>query len=269
MQRAVVVSVGLAAIAAMQVPRFDVASIKANTSATRAVGFDLPAGRVQITNAPLRFIIRQAYRIPEPRILGGPDWMGIVRFDITATAPTAGWTGDRARQMIQSLLADRFKLVTHMETRNLPIYTLVVAKTGSLGPNLRPAASDCANSGPKTADGKVQCGLLVSQAATSASLRGGGLAFADFVRTLGEYVDRPLEDRTGLQGRYDLDLQFTADRGAVPGGPVPGGLTATAADADIPTLPTALLEQLGLRLEATRGDVEVMVVDRVERPAEN
>lgn len=269
MLRVVVVSAGLAAIAAMQAPRFEAASIKANTSATRAVGFDLPAGRVQITNAPLRFIIRQAYRIPEPRILGGPDWMGIVRFDITATAPAAGWTGDRARQMLQSLLADRFKLVTHMETRNLPIYTLVVAKAGSLGPNLRPSARECSGSGPKMADGKVQCGLLVSQAATRANLRGGGLAFGDVVRTLGDYVDRPLEDRTGLNGRYDLELQFTADRGAVPGGPVPGGLTTTAADTDIPALPTALLEQLGLRLEPTRGDVDVMVVDGVDRPTGN
>jgi uncharacterized protein (TIGR03435 family) len=268
MHRAVVISLGLAAIAAMQLPRFDVASVKANTSATLAIQFDMPAGRVQITNAPLRFIIRQAYRIPEPRIVGGPDWMGIVRFDITATAPAAGWTGDRARQMIQSLLADRFKLVTHMETRNLPIYRLVVAKPGVFGPNLHPAANDCANSGAKMANGKVQCGLLVSQAATSASLRGGGLTLEDFIRTVGEYVDRPLEDRTGLTGRYDLELQFTANRSAVPGAPVPGGLTATA-DPDIPSLPAALLEQLGLRLEATRGDVDVLVVDSVEQPTSN
>src|SRR5690348_7990049 len=126
MPRAAVVIVSLAAIAAMQIPRFEAASIRANTSATLAVRFETPPGRVQITNAPLRFIIRQAYRIPEPRIVGGPDWMGIVRFDIIATAPAPGWTGDRARQMIRSLLADRFRLVTHEETRNLPIYALVV-----------------------------------------------------------------------------------------------------------------------------------------------
>jgi uncharacterized protein (TIGR03435 family) len=144
-------------------------------------------------------------------------------------------------------------------------------KPGAFGEHLRPAAVDC--SAPDTpsrmaADGKVACGLLVSQAAGSASLRGGGQLMADFVRNLGEYVDRPLVDRTGLAARYDLELQFTADRSALVGAPPPGGLSATV-DSDIAPLPTALVEQLGLRLEAERGPVEVLVIDRVSRPTEN
>ena len=173
--------------------------------------------------------------------------------------------------MVRALLADRFSLVTHPETREMRIYTLTVVKPGVFGEHLRPAAVDC--SAPDTpprmgANGKVACGLLISQNAGSASLRGGGQTMADVVRTLGEYIDRPLVDRTGLTGRYDLELQFTADRSALVGTVPPGGLAATV-DSDIAPLPTALIEQLGLRLESERGSVEVLVIDRVSPPTEN
>lgn len=258
-------------IAAGQALQFDVASIKKNPSGGARVSIETPPGRFQATNTPLRFLIRWSYRIAEPRILDGPDWIGGDRFDVTATAPAEGWTGERTRQMVRALLADRFGLVTHTEMREMRIYTLTVAKPGAFGPHLRPAAVDC--SAPDTpsrmaADGKVACGLLVSQAAGSASLRGGGQLMADFVRSLGEYVDRPLVDRTGLTARYDLELQFTADRSALVGAPPPGGLSATV-DSDIAPLPTALLEQLGLRLTSEQGRVEVLVIDRVSQPTEN
>ena len=261
----------VATVAAAQAPQFDVASIKKNPTGGARVSIETPPGRFQATNTPLRFLIRWSYRMAEPRILDGPDWIGVDRFDVTATAPAEGWTGERTRQMVRALLADRVGLVTHTETREMRIYTLTVAKPGAFGPHLRPAAVDC--SAPDTpsrmaADGKVACGLLVSQNAGSASLRGGGQLMADFARSLGEYVDRPLVDRTGLTARYDLELQFTADRGALVGAPAPGGLSATV-DSDIAPLPTALLEQLGLRLEATRGTVEVLVIDRISKPTEN
>jgi uncharacterized protein (TIGR03435 family) len=259
------------AIAAAQPPAFDVASIKKNPTGGARVSIETPPGRFQATNTPLRFLIRWSYRIAEPRILEGPDWIGVDQFDVTATAPAEGWAGERTRQMVRALLADRFGLVTHTETREMRIYTLTVAKPGAFGPHMRPAAFDC--SAPDTpsrmaADGKVACGLLVSQAAGSASLRGGGQTMTDFARSLGEYVDRPLVDRTGLTGRYDLELQFTADRSALVGAPPPGGLSATV-DSDIAPLPTALLEQLGLRLVSEQGRVEVLVVDRVSQPTDN
>ena len=261
----------VATVAAAQALQFDVASIKKNPTGGARVSIETPPGRFQATNTPLRFLIRWSYRIAEPRILGGPDWTGVDRFDVTATAPAEGWTGERTRQMVRALLADRFGLVTHTEMREMRIYTLTVAKPGAFGPHLRPAAVDC--SAPDTpprmaADGKVACGLLVSQAAGSASLRGGGQLMADFARSLGEYVDRPLVDRTGLTARYDLELQFTADRSALVGAPPPGGLSATV-DSDIAPLPTALLEQLGLRLTSEQGTVEVLVIDRVSQPTEN
>jgi uncharacterized protein (TIGR03435 family) len=260
----------LAAVGAAQPPQFDVASIKKNPLGGARVAVETPPGRFQAINAPLRFLIRWSYRIAEPRIIGGPDWIGVDRFDVSATAPVEGWSGDRIRQMVRALLGDRFGLAVHTETLEMPILVLTVANAGALGQHLRPAAFDC--SAPDTPSrmvaGKVQCGLLVGQNAGSASLRGGGMTIADFARTLGEYVERPLVDRTGLTGRYDLELQFTADRSAVVGARPPGGLDATT-DSDIAPLPTALREQLGLRLDAERGPVEVLIVDRVSQPTEN
>jgi uncharacterized protein (TIGR03435 family) len=261
----------VATVAAAQAPQFDVASIKRNPTGGARVSIETPPGRFQATNTPLRFLVRWSYRIAEPRILDGPDWIGVDRFDVTATAPAEGWTGERTRQMVRTLLANRFGLVTHTETREMRIYTLTVAKPGAFGPHLRPAAVDCSapDTPPRMAtDGKVACGLLVSQAAGSASLRGGGQLMADFARSLGEYVDRPLVDRTSLTGRYDLELQFTADRSGIVGAGPPGGLAATV-DSDIAPLPTALLEQLGLRLTSEQGRVEVLVIDRVSKPTEN
>ena len=264
------VFVALATVAAAQTPQFDVASIKKNPLGGARVSVDTPPGRFQATNAPLRFLIRWSYRIAEPRIVGGPGWIGDDRFDVSATASAEGWSGERTRQMVRALLADRFGLAAHMETREMPIFVLTVAKPGTFGQSLRPAGFDCStpDTPSRMVAGKVQCGLLVSQNGGSASLRGGGTTMADFARTLGEYVDRPLVDRTGLTARYDLELQFTADRSALVGARPPGGLDATT-DSDVPPLPTALREQLGLRLDSGRGPVEVLVIDRVSPPTEN
>ena len=247
---------------------FEVASVKPNKSSETRIRFETPPGRLTAVNVPLRFMIRQAYRVPESRILGGPKWIDVDRFDVVATTPALGSTSDRTRQMLIALLADRFQLIAHMETREMAVYALgLVRSNGALGPNLRRSAADCSG-GPRAAAGRVQCGLMVSQAA-SASLRGGGTVFADFVRMLGDFLDRPVIDQTALTGAFDLELQFTADRGAVPGAGVPGGLT-TAANPDlIPSIFTALREQLGLKLEAQRGKVEVLVVDSVSQPTDD
>ena len=260
----------VASVAGAQTSKFDVASVKKNPLGGARVSVETPPGRFQATNTPLRFLIRWSYRIAEPRIVGGPGWIGVDRFDVSATASVEGWSGERARQMVRALLADRFGLAAHTETREMPIFVLTVAKPGAFGQYLRPAAFDCqaSDTPSRVVAGQVQCGLLVSQNGGSASLRGGGMTMADFARTLGEYVDRPLVDRTGLTGRYDLELQFTADRSALVGARPPGGLDATA-DSDIPPLATALREQLGLRLDSERGPVEVLVIDRVAQPTEN
>ena len=256
----------LAAAVVLSGQKFDVVSVKPNQSGETSTNVQTPPGRFRAINASLRFLVRQAYRLPEPRIIGGPAWLGTDRFDVEATAPAAGDIPDLRRERLRALLADRFALVARPETRTLPIYSLVRTGKDSLGPNLRASTTECAPGAARMAGARVACGLLVSGNAASASLRGGATPFPDFVRMLGDFVDRPFVDRTGLTGNFDLELQFTGDRSAVPGAPAPGGLTVARSPDEAPSIFTALQEQLGLRLEATTGPVEVLVIGRAERP---
>jgi uncharacterized protein (TIGR03435 family) len=221
-------------------------------------------------NVPLRFAIRQAYRLPESRVLGGPAWLDTDRFDIVATATGDGITSDVIRQMLRTALAGRFGLMLHNETKQMAIYSLVLARSdATLGPNLRRSSADCTDRKSEVVGGRVQRGVLVSQAPTSASLRGGGASFTEFVRLLSDFLERPLIDNTGLYGAFDLELQFTAVRGALPGAASPGGLATAPGTDDIPSIFTAVQEQLGLKLNATTGSAEVLVIDRVTPPSEN
>jgi uncharacterized protein (TIGR03435 family) len=267
---ALVIALHVVSMGAVQAPdaaSFDAASVKKNVSSDTRTRFETPPGRLNAINAPLRFLIRQAYRVPEARVLGGPAWLDNDRFDIVATAP-AGATTDAIRVMLRDLLKMRFGLAMHMETRDMPIYALkVVQGDGTLGPNLHRSTTDCTGRPTAMAAGRVQCGILVSQGPGSGSLRGGAATIENFARLLGDFLDRPLNDETGLTGTFDLELQFTAPRSAAPGAAVPGGLTAAAGNPDdIPTVFTAIQEQLGLKLEAQRGRAEIWVVDAVTPP---
>ena len=254
---------------AAQAPPFDVTSVKRNTSGETRIRFETPPGRMTAVNVPIRFLIRQAYRLPEVRIIGGPSWLDTDRFDVLATTTTSAASSETIRQMLRALLAERFGLVVHTEAREMPIYALVVDKDdGRLGPNLRRSATECGGRGGTMVGGRVQCGILVSQGPGSGSLRGGGATIAEFVRLFGDFLNRPVVDNTGLSGTFDFELQFTAERSALPGAGVPGGLT-TAADDEIPSLFTALQEQLGLKLNAQRGTTDVLVIDRVSQPSES
>ena len=257
--------------AAPDSPAFDSVSVKRNRSGETRIRFEMPPGSLTAINVPLRFVIRQAYRVPEARILGGPPWLDADRFDIVARAPAdAGKTSDELRAMLRIALADRFGLRLHMEDREMPVYSLRVARSdGTLGANLRPSKADCTGQGPRMAAGRVTCGILVSQAPASASLRGGGTTIAEFVRLLGDFLDRPILNETALAGTFDLELQFAAVRSAMPGAVVPGGLDPAAGGNDVPAVFTAIQEQLGLKLEPQRGVAEVLVIDRVAEPSEN
>src|SRR5688572_7326011 len=265
-----VIAGAIGAPRAQSAAAFDVTSVKRNTSGETRIRFETPPGRMTAVNVPVRFLIRQAYRLPEARIIGGPSWLDTDRFDILATTATSGATSETNRQMLRSLLAVRFGLVVHTEAREMPIYSLVLdGDDGILGPNLRRSATDCAGRGNTMAGGRVQCGILVSQGPGSGSLRGGGATIAEFVRLFGDFLNRPVVDNTGLSGTFDFELQFTAERSALPGAPIPGGLTPTAAGDDIPLVFTALQEQMGLKLTSQRGTTDVLVVDRVSQPSEN
>lgn len=264
----VALAIGTHTMPAQDAARFEAASIKANRSDETRIRYETPAGRVNAVNVPVRFFIRRAFDFPESRVIGGPGWLETDRFDIVGTMPADAST-DQMRQMMQRLLAERFGLAVRRESREMPVYSLVRARPDGLGASLRPSTTACDPDQPRMEKGRVICGLLLSQGPANASLRGGATTIASVVRILAEFLERPLIDRTGLSGAYDLELQFTASRGAIPGGGVPGGLAAAASPDEIPSVFTAIQEQLGLRLVAERGTADVLVIDSISRPTED
>jgi uncharacterized protein (TIGR03435 family) len=237
-------------------PVFEVASVKPNKSADQRVMMVAePNGRFTATNIKLPFLIRTAYQLQDNQIVGGPSWLNSDRFDIVAKAEDDQYPGDLLARM-RSLLADRFKLTSHSETRELPVYALVLMRNyGTLGPRLRltecpqPPRAPCAN---------------VSNGAGRLTLRAA--PFSQIVQFLSPSVNRVVVDRTNLTGSFDLDLEWTPDQ--LPQAP-PGSSAVSPVDPDRPSIFTAVREQLGLRLEASRASVDVLVIDRVERPTED
>jgi uncharacterized protein (TIGR03435 family) len=261
-------------------PAFEVASIKPHKSGDQASSIMVqPGGRYSATNATLRMLMRTAYGAHDDQIVGGPNWTSSERFDVVGKAegnPPTTTFRDQARLMLQQLLADRFKLRLHHETRDISVYALVIARRdGKLGPQLRPAnAADCratkalnpaacTASNPNT-PGFIEFDSLPCSAGFS---RQGHLAarttiFSTFVTGLSNWTDRLVFDHTGLAGIFDWDLQWrpeplTAD--------LPNATSDRSFDAGV-SLVTALQEQLGLKLESTKGPVDVLVIDHVEQP---
>lgn len=256
---------------------FEVASIKPNKSGDQRVMIQLPpTGRISATNIPLRLLMRQAFDVQDFQIVGGPNWIASDRFDIVAKAPEGITTGpEQIRPMLRALLADRFKLVTHNETREMPIYSLVLARAdGKFGPKLSAAKVDCEarfsaarRGGPPPefpAPGQpMECGFMMGPG----NMNVGGMPMLELARALSPMVGRIVVDKTGLKGRYDFQLTYAAEgRGFGPG---PGGAEPPPVDPNTPSLFTAVQEQLGLKLESERGPVDVVVIDRVEQPTED
>ncbi len=198
----------------------------------------------------------QAYGIPGPRILGGPKWLDSERFDIEAAMDSSAF--DRMRTlsrdqrmlqkqaMFQQLLADRFKLRVHWETREVPVYALTVVKGG-------PALSKAK---------QPELGLGTSAGVGLVGANGATLAEIAQVLTqeASQELGRMVIDKTGIEGKYDIKLQWTPDGGGSP---------ASAGANPGPSIFTAIQEQLGLKLESTKGPVQVLVIDHVEMPSEN
>jgi uncharacterized protein (TIGR03435 family) len=264
---------------AAQQPAFDVASVKQNKtgpgSPQRAA---LPPGdRVSLTNLTARTLIQIAF--PDAfEIAGGPAWIGrqggqnfdVDRFDVVAKAERASTTAE-LRMMLQSLLADRFKLLVHTETKTEPTWVLVLARRdGKLGPSLRPAAASCAQlmqSAASNEPGKNPCGMNTFVTALMTGVMSvRGFTIEQLGMVTNDLDRRRFVDRTGLSGAYDWDLKWTPqrflqaafDRDRFP-----------TIDPDGPSIFTALEEQLGLKLESEKGDTSVLVIEHVERPTEN
>jgi bla regulator protein blaR1 len=245
---------------------FEVATVKPNRSGLPNTNFGLqPGGRFSATNAPLREIIRMAYGVPDLQIVGAPDWIRAERFDIVAKA-NGNPPVQEVLLMLRTLLADRFRLAVHNEKREVPIYALVLARPDrGLGPRLRPAATDCAaimaaarNGVPPPSSNRILCGTRVRPGVLAV----GGLTMSGIASAFWPLVSRIVVDRTELQGNFDLDLDFAPDSAA--GGQ--GVSNEPPSVSQAASIFTAVQEQLGLKLESTRGPVEVLVIDRVEPP---
>jgi bla regulator protein BlaR1 len=262
-------------------PAFEVASVRPNRSGANANSIGLqPGGGFRAINAPLRALIAVAYGTPRPlfdfQISGGPKWIESDRFDIVAKAaggPQPGPDGPtRENLMLRSLLAERFQLAVHRQTKELPIYRLVIARTdGKFGAQLRPVATDCAafrsamlargGPPPSPAPGeRMPCAVRMFPG----RLSGDASTIAQLTDMLARLVNRTIVDRTGLTGPFDFDLQWTPDQLTQGRGEPPLGAPPLAIDPNGPSIFTAVQEQLGLKLESTKGPVDVLVIDHVE-----
>lgn len=238
----------LTAVAALGQPAFEVASVKPSTEHDRIIGlFTYPGGRVTATNYTLKMLIHEAYHIEEFRILGGPRWAGEDRYNIEAKPPASSESSKWApanmktppnpemQLMLQTLLADRFQLKVHTETKKESIYALVAAKGG---PKLK--------SPDETKQPFVSFlphGLL-----------GQNATMDQLVERLARIFGRPVLNQTGIQGNFDFLIDYPPD---------------DAATDHTVLLLSAIQDQLGLKLETQPGSVDVLVIDRAEKPSAN
>jgi uncharacterized protein (TIGR03435 family) len=252
--------------------RFDVAAIKPNNSGANFLGIRVvPGGGLRAVNATLRSMIREAYQVRDFQLSGGPAWLDSARYDIEAKGQiepgSQEQTGLQVMKMLQALLADRFQLSIHRETKEMPIYALLVAKNG---PKLEASREGCFDPTagippPPTLPGQSPsrpCGGFNN---SSNQMLGAKVGMSHFAANLSKFIGRTVVDRTGLKGTYDIALRWTPYEGQAflaPTEPPP-------ADGSQPSIFTAVQEQLGLRLESQRGPVEVLVIDGAEKPSEN
>jgi uncharacterized protein (TIGR03435 family) len=220
---------------------FEVASVKPNKSGSHHSSTQSHGGRVTATNVALEQYIKFAYNVASYQI-SGPDWLKSERYDITAEAPSST-SNDQLRLMLQTLLADRFKLALHSEEKMLPVYEVVIAKNG---PKLR-AAKSSGHGGFSSSPGHVSA---QEESVTR------------FAELLSHLTERPVVDRTGLKGVYNFTLQWTPDMQPVP--PEQVNKAATN-DSGGPSLFTAVQEQLGLKLMPRKDPVEILVIDHVDK----
>lgn len=267
---------GLLATAALSAAQesFEVASIKPGDPADRRMMINVaPGGRFRTVNAPVTLLIRVAYQVQDFQILGAPEWAKSERYDIEAKS------GDDAAEdpakmnpeqreafqkrfqaKVQTLLADRFGLKLHRETREMPVYELIVAKNG---PKLSLAAAQTV--------GRPQGMMRMGRG----ELTGTAIGIDGLIHALSDQTGRTVIDKTGLKGEYDFKLAWAPDPGQLnsmslpPGARPPGADSAPPADSTLPSLVTAIQEQLGLKLQSTKGPVEVLVIDHVEKPSPN
>lgn len=260
-------------------PSFDVASIKPNRSGVVSLARRTqPGGRYAATGITLNGLITFAYQLKPQQLSGLPEWGDSEHFDIEAKAQ-GNPTMEQIWLMIQSLLADRFRLVVHYETRQLPMFALVLSKVGKSGPQLQRHSDDtkCTDpsAGPPPAAFRSDAGLPSapcggfsgSGGAGSLGIAGQKITMDMLAGVLSRQLDRVVVNQTELSGFFDESLEFAPPPRQF--GPQLGADTSASDSSGPPSIFTALQDQLGLKLEATKGPVDVLVIDHVEEPTPN
>jgi uncharacterized protein (TIGR03435 family) len=217
---------------------FEVVSVKPGDPTDSSSSARTTPGGLQMRNTTLSNLVRSAYRLNQYQLDGGPKWMNSTRFNVDAKLP-AGAPRDQISLMMQAMLADRFQLHFHRETRTLRQYELLVAKGE---PKLKPSSPDDPRRG-SSSQGPRQ-------------IKASGQPLSALAAMLISVVGVPVVDRTGLTGQYDFVLEFAPYSGT------------PREDETLPSI-FAVLQELGLKLEPTKGPVEVLVVDRAELPSGN
>lgn len=256
---------------------FEVASVKPSAlSGPGPVPMQIqmmPGGGLRANNVTLILLLTLAYDVRDFQITGGPSWLASERYDIQARSGSASDAPasadamrnmtdeqrktyqEQMRQRLRALLADRFQLVIHHETKEVPVYALVVAKGG---PRFQEAKEGAPN------NGRMRLGR--------GEVNGDGVQMDFVAQVLSNQVRRPVLNRTGLKGKYDIKLTWTPDMPqgfGPPGAPPPGVEAPPPPDPNGPTIFTAVQEQLGLKLESQKGPVDMIVIDRAEKASAN
>jgi len=248
MKRLWITALAMVACAQSSAPAFEVASVKPHGAEDGGFGVKPPAnGRFTATDCSAKLLLMLAYNVPESQIVGGPGWLDSEKWDIEARSAAEGrYSVADTRVMLQKLMAERFGLVVHRETRQVPVYVMTVSKGGV-----------------KFREAEAGRAPNVEIAGNSVRMASGEMA--GLAQILATAVGRPVLDRTGLGKAYDLSLAW--EDAPVKEGGVPG--LEGAAEGGEGSVFTAMQSQLGLRLESQRASVEVIVVDKIERASGN
>lgn len=258
---------------AAKVPEFAVTSVKPTNPETRMFRLMTPPDGFSTTNVPLKTLIEFAWNVSADRISGAPSWIDHANYDIEAKVDAADipvmkeLTQLQRREMIRKLLEDRFALKVHEETKELPVYALVVAKGG---PRLHEAKpGDTYSNGFAGPDGKSGSGAMMFN---GKQITAQGLPIKSLVPFLSQQLGRVVIDKTGLSGKYDFTLDLPAGQRSVPTAKPPDGSDAGAngaSDDSEPSIFTLVQDQLGLKLESTKAPLPIVVIDQVQRPSAN
>jgi uncharacterized protein (TIGR03435 family) len=266
-------------VSPQQKSSFDVISIKVNKSANRNSSIGAAGGRFNGTNVTLRALLKYAYRsrasdLMDSQLIGGPAWADTDRFDVEARSESDGGAiqVEEMQQRVQSLLAGRFQVQIHREMRTMPVYNLVVVKKGKLkvaqdqSSEVQAPASRQPNATTPPPRGAAR--MLTGR--SGSVLAATAIEISKLAGSLQVQLDRPILDKTGLSGLYDIHLEFGSEDISSSGRqPPPGAPQPAAVDTPAPSLFTALENQLGLKLRAAKGPVPVIVIDHAEKPSEN